>query len=342
MPTLHFRLGWTRADLVTLLSVLTVTAAVLAPVLLKRRAEADWVKCAANLRDLGVAAHRYHEDHGRLPPGYWGPLDPQTKKTDWPLDFHAQNVGLLPALLPYLGQEEFCKLLLFGQGEANAAYLDLDRTPPPWWTNDRLFHLAKARVPFFLCPANPDTSPKWGFHVAMHLYEPHMEVAYYPTATVGLLGRTHYLGTMGTGPSRHTFLNSCIGVFGNRSRVSLKRVAEQDVTSYTLMFGETVGGTLDPELDYANAWMGCGAMSTVDGIGRKSPNQNPKEAFDFLYWNRFGSLHERVANFCFADGSVRGLRPANTTVWLHPDWYILMQLTGRNDGRDDDISLIVD
>jgi prepilin-type processing-associated H-X9-DG protein len=336
------RHGWTRVDLIAVLAVLTVVAAVLVPTLQKARAEADWVKCAANLRDLGVAAHRYHEDHGRLPPGYWGPLDPQTKKTDWPLDFKAQNVGMLPALLPYLGQEEFFKHLQFGKGEAYTAYLDLDQITAPWWTNDRLFHLAKAKVPAFLCPANPNTEPTGGFMLAMHLYEPTTEVAFYPTKTVGVLGRTHYLGTMGTGPSRHPFLNSCIGVFGNRSRVSLKTVAQDDGTSYTLMFGESLGSSLDPQLEYANAWMGCGAMSTYFGIGRMPRAGENKDRFDPLEWYRFGGLHERVANFCFADGSVRGVRPGITAVWLSPDWYVFMQLTGRNDGRDDDVSTLID
>src|SRR5262245_31548205 len=256
MPASRVRLGWSRADLVTILAVLTVATAVVVPILRQARAQADKVKCAANLRDLGVAAHRYHEDHGRLPPGYWGPFDPQTKKSDLPLDFKAQHVGLLSALLPYLGQDEFCKHLQFGKGQANAAYLDLDQAAVPWWTNDRLLHLAKAQVPFFLCPANPVFRPQNGYHVTFHLHERLFDGAHYSADTVGDLGRTHYMGVMGTGPSKHEYFDRYTGIYGNRSRLRLTEIAQKDGTGYTLMFGESLGGHLDVIQDYASAWMG--------------------------------------------------------------------------------------
>ena len=114
----------------------------------------------------------------------------------------------------------------------------------------------------------------------------------------------------------------------NRSNITLGQIAVKDGTSNTLMFGEALGGTGIGERNYALTWMGCGAMPTAWGLGRS----NLKVLDGGADWFRFSSRHAAVSQFCFADGSVRGLRYGQTTTLFSPDWQILAQLSGVNDG----------
>jgi prepilin-type processing-associated H-X9-DG protein len=69
-------------------------------------------------------------------------------------------------------------------------------------------------------------------------------------------------------------------------------------------------------------------MPTAWGLGRG----NLKVLEGGADWFRFSSRHMSVVQFCFADGSVRGVRYGTTTTMLSPDWYILAQLSGVCDG----------
>lgn len=115
----------------------------------------------------------------------------------------------------------------------------------------------------------------------------------------------------------------------NRSQLTLGQVTVKDGTSNTLMFGETIGGTGTGDRNHAFCWVGCGAMPTAWGLGRG--NRVPLEGGS--EWYRFSSRHVAVVQFCFGDGSVRGLRYGTTTTLFSPDWQVLAQLSGVNDGQ---------
>ena len=120
-----------------------------------------------------------------------------------------------------------------------------------------------------------------------------------------------------------------------------------DGTSNTLLFGEGVGGTT---LGAAWTWMGFGAIGTSKGFKNQSQ----------LTFDHFASRHPAVVQFCFADGSVRGLRREGTRWdlgtfsaqgipapdWPFPEprspWYVLQQLAGMRDGDALDPSPLLD
>jgi prepilin-type processing-associated H-X9-DG protein len=160
------------------------------------------------------------------------------------------------------------------------------------------------------------------------------------------IGRTTYLGVAGTyGKGSYMFptSNPAIGdigryegIFTNRSTNSVGAI--QDGTSNTLMFGECLGGPTPPPSgspSFGFSWFAMGALPTIAGL----PVQYP-------YYYQFSSKHTGVVNFCYADGSVRGLKVASSK-WnpLDPekekppptaDWFVLQQLSGIRDGESRD------
>jgi len=123
------------------------------------------------------------------------------------------------------------------------------------------------------------------------------------------LGRTNYLGVAGAvGVVGCPTWDNHEGIFTNRSKSSFASI--RDGASNTLMFGEAVGGTPQPEFFYS--WMGVGAMPTAFGFGQGK-------------WWQFDSCHPGVVQFAVADGSA-------TAVSKHIDKNVLVALSGMREG----------
>ena len=64
-------------------------------------------------------------------------------------------------------------------------------------------------------------------------------------------------------------------------------------------------------------------------------------------WFQYSSDHPGSVQFCFADGSVRALKPGSTAPGLllqgpySQDWYVLQQLSGFRDGGIRDTSSLM-
>ena len=97
-----------------------------------------------NLKQIGLACHNYESSHGRLPPGYLGPI-PNERDYGPDVDM-IQHVGLLVYLLPHIEQDA-----LFRQLQLS---LDLRSTGPAWFTNPTNWRLAQTRLAIFECPSN--------------------------------------------------------------------------------------------------------------------------------------------------------------------------------------------
>jgi prepilin-type processing-associated H-X9-DG protein len=159
------------------------------------------------------------------------------------------------------------------------------------------------------------------------------------------MGRTSYFGVAGMTYEGNWF-KTFDGILMSRTQVTLGQVTAKDGTSNTLIFGESIGefpAWTMGQRQKIYAWMGAGSLTTWRGLGVRgqfADNGGPSIA-------RFSSFHASGVQFAMADGSVRTLRPENTSAgwngtgnpWDVPftattpnEWRALQQLSGWKDG----------
>jgi prepilin-type N-terminal cleavage/methylation domain-containing protein len=348
----RLRRAFSLIELLVVIAIIGVLIALLLPAVQKVRESANRISCANNLKQLGLGAHNYQSTFNRLPPGYLGPLDNETPRfPSAQVDLTVQNVGVLAFLLPYFEMDNVYRELIIN--------FDLQSGDDPWWmgpngTNN--FNVARTRIKTLVCPSNDPYSNNYGVGNAHHYYniERHsipvwFYASYWSEAQApgsSDLGRTCYLAVGGSfGRGTHVTTSSDFpipfsqyeGLLTNRSANSLDRVP--DGTSNTMLFGEVTGGSLqNPDGKYGFSWIGVGSLPAFLGLSTINPE-----------WYQFSSFHGAVVQFCFADGSVRGLRPGSSALSIADllgtphytdDWFVVQQLAGFHDGATRDTSSI--
>lgn len=346
------RSGFTLIELLVVIAIISVLMALLLPAVQKVRESANKMLCASNLRQLGIASHNYHNDHGKLPPGILGVrnLPPTISPAQ------AQYVGCLALLLPYLEKDSIYRQ--FAGVPLNGVQISLMEGDANWWTRPAAYGAAQTRFKLFQCPSDNVNAP---FTVGVWLYL-YAENAAFPGNYRNAngdeqLGRSNYLGVAGLGgrfsatfPAPNPLGLSPAPTYGgyegimvNRGSVTLGQLTVQDGTSNTLMFGEGIGGSGFSPRSTVYSWFGVGCLGTGLGLGRSLAD--PITAGGAAYW-RFSSRHAAGVQFCFGDSSVRTVR-FGQTAWLGggapaPDWALLQQLAGRKDGYSNDTGAILD
>jgi prepilin-type N-terminal cleavage/methylation domain-containing protein len=351
------RRGFTLIELLVVIAIIAILMALLLPAIQKVREAANKMLCASNLKQLGIATHNYHGDFERLPAGCWNtgtppltPLNPpvagkvRVSGPDAAFSFNANNIGVLTALLPYIEQDNLFKQLLDRNGSADGLDFSLNvMTQSGWWTVSANATWAQTKIKMLKCPSDTvDEQTTIGVFIVLHEYAGGFTAAYMPNPQGNTFGRTNYVGCMGVlgRATNQAFYRKWQGMLMNRSNLTLGQLTVKDGTSNTLMFGEALGGQGVGDRDYCFSWFGCGAMPTAWGLGKGNVDPTVSPAGATYY--RFSSRHAAVVQFCFGDGSVRGLRHGTTTTFFSPDWYILAQLSGINDGDNNDWSTLMD
>jgi prepilin-type N-terminal cleavage/methylation domain-containing protein/prepilin-type processing-associated H-X9-DG protein len=275
------RLGFTLIELLVVIAIIAVLIGLLLPAVQKVREAANRMGCSNNLKQLGLAAHNYHQAQGSLPPGYVGskPLTPLNDPSG--KGYRFQHVGVLAYLLPYVEAENIHKQLKVNFDPSVA-------DPVSWWRIDTPdpgpdkygnpsrvgpdWQLAQAQIKLFKCPSDnvddsiaavPGKSGGVGVTVvagasaselskglqfiSLHTLNSQPETSQLPA------GRTNYVGVAGAlgAASDVTAADtaSCAQPANLKNyegvfanRTKTRLTDIHDGTSNTLMFGEALGG----------------------------------------------------------------------------------------------------
>src|SRR5262245_23724603 len=290
------RRGFTLVELLVVIAIIGVLVGLLLPAVQKVREAANLVKCINNLKQLGLAAHHFHDTKGQFPTGARLPVDQGGIPTG------ATNLWV--ELLRYFEQDNLHDKWDYSNNQNNVA-------------GGRSATQAQV-IKLLICPSDP---------LPADVVENTAAVG--PSWSRGFYGMTSYGGNAGTRSmpwgTAPTFAGiSRDGIFWIDSSVRVNDIT--DGTTNTVLFGERYHR--DPEYDLRQpvvapgiapiaqvgkwAWVaGPGVMGNVmlhsaALINYRVPSDGDSSAL-FDRFAAFGSGHPGGANFAFADGSVRFL-----------------------------------
>jgi prepilin-type N-terminal cleavage/methylation domain-containing protein/prepilin-type processing-associated H-X9-DG protein len=297
------RRGFTLIELLVVIAIIAILIGLLVPAVQKVREAGDRAQCQNNLKQLGLAAHNYHDTFKRFPAGInlpianvSGAVSPSNflykSGVIGPPPVPNQFISWPEALLPYFEQGNLQKQLnLFGREFINC------KGP---------YSVGANVISLLICPA--DLLPN-----RVSVYQGQY---YFGMNSYGANGgtRSWFVGNM-----------RADGVFYINSQVRIAQIS--DGTSNTFLFGERYH--FDPAYkDLATlggwAWANYNApqdylFSTPVPINYQLPEGTKVGPPLYPEDDRvcaYGSGHTGGANFCMADGSVQFLTTDTPLVLL--------------------------
>jgi prepilin-type N-terminal cleavage/methylation domain-containing protein/prepilin-type processing-associated H-X9-DG protein len=286
------RPGFTLIELLVVISIIAVLIALLLPAVQAAREAARRAQCVNNLKQLGVAAHNYHDVNNALPMGtpfYFFPGQ----------GFYDDSQSIFVTLLGQYEQQSLFNAINF----SFSVYQFQNQT------------LQASQVNTLLCPSDPLMSqrlvyptglgsiPQGKFVVAFCSYAGNSGTWYHHAATYNLAGYNQTAAL--TGQDNGLFYcNSAVGF-----------AAVSDGLSNTLLFGERnqgmlTGSTAQDWHWWFDGYYGDTLFWTAFPINpqRKLNTNKTTESLANAYVEAASSAHPGGANFCMADGSVRFLK----------------------------------
>jgi prepilin-type N-terminal cleavage/methylation domain-containing protein/prepilin-type processing-associated H-X9-DG protein len=284
------RRGFTLIELLVVIAIIAILIGLLLPAVQKIREAAARLQCQNNLKQMGLAFHNYHDSNGRFPPegganntGAWG----------WPV-----------ALLPYIEQDNLYRAI--GAPDITAVANLMPGRLLPSTPTGALGALLQTRIPTFLCPSDPVSSPT--------------------NDNFGNYGASNYV--ISEGVLSWAWAGSGTSWAVNQGPVTITNIP--DGTSNTILVGER-----DRKLGIGAIWaIRRSTGGSLGGTARERPNlpylggrgasccgNDKNEAgLDVCRRGEFSSTHPGGLNMVWCDGSVRFISetiesdPVTTTI----------------------------
>jgi prepilin-type N-terminal cleavage/methylation domain-containing protein len=317
------RPAFTLIELLVVIAIITILMALLVPAVQKVREAANKMSCGNNLKQIGIALHAYHDEHGKYPPGNIteGACCGTRSRTNWAIE-----------ILPYMEKNDLFKQYNNSPGN----YKFAPNAPAGWvYNTDAVNRFVREQpVRSYNCPSDeqtdvldlPASGPGSGLLYRRGSYRA-------VSGRSGGNGRVFWdtcepgLGTLN--PAWRGALHSTGAHIGANGGVgpcpaqfsSQERIAHVlDGTSNTLLVGEYTNNdnprrrsfwaysytsfnsssVTDQSRILGNSYWRCATFSGKPGSNdwRGPGEDNPCK-------RGFGSNHPYGLNFVFVDGSVR-------------------------------------
>lgn len=268
------RRAFTLVELFVVIAIVGVVIGLLLAAVQSARAAAVQLSCANNLRQIGIAAHTWHDTRSVLPPGSTHPS--------------ALNYVYGPPTQPYPLLNWGARLLPFLEQTSLWFSVESVYRSDPNVSGPGLYALSQTPLPVFRCPADPAVSVK---PPPRHMAE-----------------TTNYLGVSGRSSARSDgllFLDSSVRLLMVTDGTSTTLlVGERPINEFT-RGGRWTGGW--GHWGTGDAYLGVRETAVSDTCPNYPYPFRRGTKADPCSFYHFWSFHPGGANFLFADGSVRFL-----------------------------------
>jgi prepilin-type N-terminal cleavage/methylation domain-containing protein/prepilin-type processing-associated H-X9-DG protein len=330
------RRGFTLIELLVVIAIIAILIGLLLPAVQKIREAANRMKCANNLKQIGLGLMNYESAYGQMPPGSqipWYPTGPdQDAFLDYTLSF-GPNWAVM--LLPFIEQDN-----LFRQSNATA-YPGVPITVGvnPTNANQTWRTIANVEVKIYQCPSD-------GFN-RQHFSDPNVPTSGgtsdWARGNYGVTAGWEDYDHVANGSEKTTTQTGVMKGFVSSAMMSANygcRLAEViDGLSNTIMVGELRAGKLgiDPRGVWALGFPSASIVNAGRAAYNPSPNNNLGDdgksgdeiqnganiwnptigSVDLMGCMKKGTLmtsgmsrsrHSGGVNACFGDGSVRFIK----------------------------------